>query len=76
MRIAWPRIDAATEAALARLRRRACLTDARRVRRAPDLVSQRMKPVEVRRVRGIGRFASGRSDLGSNKACLSGFGRS
>jgi hypothetical protein len=76
MKIVQARIDAATEAALARLRRQTGMTDSQLVRKGLELVSQRMKPVRVRRVRGIGRFASERSDLGSNKAHLSGFGRS
>ena len=76
MRIVRVRIDGATEAALARLRRQTGMTDSQLVRKGLELVRQSARPVEVRRVRGIGRFASRRSDLGSNKAHLSGFGRS
>ena len=76
MKIVQARIDAATEAALARLRRQTGMTDSQLVRKGLELVSQSMRPVMVRRVRGLGRFASGRSDLGSNKAHLAGFGRS
>ena len=76
MRIIQARIDAATEAALARLRRQTGLTDSQLVRKGLELVSQSAMPVKMRRVRGMGRFASGRGDLGSNKAHLSGFGRS
>jgi len=75
MRIVQARIDSATETALARLRRKTGLTDSQLVRKGLELVSQSAMPVATRRVRGIGRFASGRSDLGSNKAHLSGFGR-
>lgn len=76
MKIVQARIDATTEAVLARLRRQTGLTDSQLVRKGLELVSQRAMPIKVRRVRGVGRFASGRSDLGSNKAHLSGFGRS
>ena len=76
MRIVQARIDAATEAALARLRRQTGMTDSQLVRKGLELMSQGMQPTRARRVRGVGRFASGRSDLGSNKAHLSGFGRS
>ncbi len=76
MRIVQARIDAATEATLARLRRQTGMTDSQLVRKGLELVSRRAAPVKMRRVRGIGRFASGLTDLGSNKAHLSGFGRS
>lgn len=76
MKIIQARIDATTETALARLRRQTGMTDSELVRKGLELVSQGMKPVRARRVRGVGRFASGRNDLGSNKAHLSGFGRS
>ena len=75
MRIVQARIDTATATALARLRRKTGLTDSQLVRKGLELVSQSAMPVATSRVRGIGRFASGRSDLGSNKAHLSGFGR-
>lgn len=76
MRIVQARIDPATEAALARLRRQTGMTDSQLVRRGLELVSQSIKPARARRIRGVGRFASGQSDLGSNKAHLAGFGRS
>lgn len=75
MRIVQARIDAATEATLARLRRQTGMTDSQLVRRGLELVSQRATPVKARRVRGIGRFDSGQRDLGSDKAHLSGFGK-
>lgn len=75
MRIVQARIDAATEAALTRLRRQTGLTDSQLVRKGLELVSRSTRPVTLRRVRGVGRFSSGQSDLGSNKAHLSGFGR-
>jgi hypothetical protein len=68
-------VQARTDAALARLRRKTGMTDSQLVRKGLELMSQGMKPARVRRVRGVGRFASGRGDLGSNKAHLSGFGR-
>jgi hypothetical protein len=76
MKIVQARISAATEAALARLRRQTGMTDSQLVRKGLELVSQSATPGKIRRVRGVGRFASGRSDLGSNKTHLSGFGRS
>jgi hypothetical protein len=76
MKIIQARISAATETALARLRRQTGMTDSQLVRKGLELVSQSATPVKIRRVRGMGRFASGRNDLGSNKAHLSGFGRS
>jgi hypothetical protein len=75
MRIVQARIDATTEAALARLRRQTGLTDSQLVRRGLELVAQQTAPIKPRRVRGVGRFASGKTDLGSNKAHLAGFGR-
>lgn len=76
MKVIQARIDAATEKALARLRRQTGMTDSQLVRKGLELVSQTAQPITTRRVRGVGRFASGRSDLGSNKSHLSGFGRS
>lgn len=76
LRIVQVRIDSTTEKALARLRRQTGLTDSQLVRKGLELVSQSTMPGTTRRVRGIGRFASGRSDLGANKQHLSGFGRS
>lgn len=75
-RIVQARIDAATERVLARLRRQTGLTDSELVRKGLELMSQRELPVRASRVRGLGRFASGKPDLGSNKKHLAGFGRS
>lgn len=76
MKVIQARIDAATEKALARLRRQTGMTDSQLVRKGLELVSQTARPITTRRVRGVGQFASGRTDLGSNKSHLSGFGRS
>lgn len=70
------RIDAATAKRLAQLRRRTGLTDSELVRKGLELLSQSTPPVVARRIRGLGRFASGQADLGSNKQHLRGFGRS
>jgi hypothetical protein len=75
MRIVQARIDATTVAALARLRRQTGLTDSQLVRRGLELVAQQALQIKPRAVRGVGRFASGKDDLGSNKAHLAGYGR-
>jgi hypothetical protein len=71
------RLDAATARTLARLRRRTGLTDSELVRKGLLLLLlSAEKPRSGRlRIRGLGRFASGRSDLGSNKRRLVGLGK-
>lgn len=76
MRIVQARIDEKTEKLLARLRRQTGMNDSELVRKGLELVSQMSLPAPVRRVRGVGKFASKHEDLGSNKSHLSGFGRS
>lgn len=68
------RIDAATAKRLATLRRRTGLSDSDLVRKGLELLSQATPPIVARKIRGLGRFTSGRSDLGSNKLHLKGFG--
>lgn len=75
-RIVQARIDAATERKLGQLRRRTGMSDSQLVRKGLELVSLTLEPGGATRIRGIGRFASGKQDLGSNKKHLAGFGRS
>jgi hypothetical protein len=75
-RIVQARIDAATEKALARLRRRTGLTDSEIIRKGLELVGQIAPRVRAKQIYGLGRFSSGRPDLGSNKKHLVGFGGS
>lgn len=74
-RIVQARVDGATERLLARLRRRTGLSDSQLVRKGLELVGESLGPARPRQIRGLGRFASGISDLGSNKRHLDGFGR-
>lgn len=75
-RIVQARIDARTARLLVSLRGRTGLTDSELVRKGLEILSQSPPLVASRRIRGVGQFASGRSDLGSNKQLLAGFGRS
>lgn len=75
-RIVQARLDPATEKLLVSLRRKTGLSDSELVRKGLELVDQTSRPVKRRKIRGLGAFKSGISDLGSNKQHLSGFGRS
>ena len=75
-RIVQARIDSQTARALARLRRKTGLSDSELVRRGLQLVSEMATQGTARKIRGLGKFASGRRDLGSNKRHLAGFGSS
>jgi hypothetical protein len=75
-RMVHARIDEETDAVLRRLRRSTGLGESELIRRglrALDAVSP--KPGRPR-VIGLGAYASGIRDLGSNKRHLDGFGRS
>jgi hypothetical protein len=74
--IVQARIDARTARLLVSLRRRTGMSDSELVRKGLEILSQSPPFVATRRIRGVGHFASGRSDLGSNKQLLAGFGRS
>ena len=74
-KIIQARIDDKTARLLSRLRRQTGLSDSDLVRRGLELVGAQ-SPIGIRRIRGIGKFASGHRDLGSNKRRLSGFGKS
>jgi hypothetical protein len=75
-KIVQARIDEAAEHLLAKLRRRTGLTDSELVRKGLELMSQSPQLVTTRKIRGVGKFVSGRQDLGSNKSYLVGFGKS
>ncbi len=70
------RLDPTTERLLARLRHRTGLSDSEIRRRALAELDRSQVKAVGRRIVGLGRFASGCADLGSNKAHLDGFGRS
>lgn len=74
--IVHARLDPETRRLLSRLRRRTRLGDSEILRRAiRALATEELKP-HARRIVGVGRFASGKPDLGSNRSHLAGFGRS
>jgi hypothetical protein len=68
------RLDPKTHALLRRLRRQLGRSDSEIVRAGLRSLSQ-LAPGAERKIIGLGRFASGRSDLGSNKTHLGGFGK-
>jgi hypothetical protein len=74
-RVVQARLDDATDRLLDELRRRTRLSDSELVRRAIRSLAVLPAPARGPAVIGVGRFASGVRDLGSNKAHLKGFGR-
>jgi hypothetical protein len=75
-RIVQARIDERTERVLADLRRRTGLTDSELVRRGLLALSRDQPRKLTKRIRGMGKFASGRSDLATAPDALEGFGGS
>jgi hypothetical protein len=75
-RLVQARLDQRTARLLLRLRRITGATDSEIVRRGIAALSATIPGSPARRIRGLGQFASGRPDLGSNKKHLDGFGRS
>jgi hypothetical protein len=75
-RVVQARLDRQTERLLARLRRATGANDSEIVRRAIQTLSATLPQPPMRRIHGLGGFASGRPDLGSSKKHLTGFGRS
>jgi hypothetical protein len=75
-KIVQARIDDETEAILKDLRRRTGLTDSELLRKSIRALAALPSSDRRARVIGVGKFASGVGDLGSNKARLAGFGRS
>jgi hypothetical protein len=69
------RLDRRSQAALGRLIRITGWSPSRVIRESVQLLSACRGIPTVHRVIGVGRFASGIPDLGSNKKHLKGFGR-
>lgn len=69
------RLDDETQTLLERLRRQTGLGESELVRRGLRLLATDTGVRRRRAVVGVGRFASGHPDLGSNKRHLDGFGR-
>jgi hypothetical protein len=74
-KVVQARLDDHTNRVLAELRRRTRLSESELVRRGIRSLAALPPSSGGPRVHGIGRFASGIPDLGSNKAHLAGFGR-
>jgi hypothetical protein len=74
-RVVHARLDRKTQLVLEELTRRTGLSESELLRRGLLALSV---PSEARprRIIGMGRFASGKSDLGSSKQNLRGFGKS
>ena len=68
------RLDDGGERTLARLRRATGLSDSEILRRGLKAFEVMQGGRGKRRISGLGAFASGKPDLGSNKAHLAGFG--
>lgn len=73
--IVHARLDPETRRLLERLRRRFGWNDSETVRRALRAFAEAELPGRRRPVVGLGAFASGIDDLGSNPDHLDGFGR-
>jgi hypothetical protein len=69
------RIDRETELLLARLRRRTGLSESEILREGLKAVARDRLLDKGTRIVGLGQFASGEKDLGSNQRHLVGFGR-
>jgi len=69
------RLDRQSQIALEELVRRLGWSPSRVVREGLRLLAACYGKTPVKRVIGVGRFASGVPDLGSNKKRLQGFGR-
>ena len=74
-RVVQARLDDKTDKLLGELRRRMRLSESELVRRAIRSLAVIQAPTGGPRVIGIGRFASGVRDRGSNKARLKHLGR-
>ena len=74
--IVHARLDEETRRILARLCRQTGLNPSEIIRRGVKALTATTLPGKKRRIVGVGKFASGIPDLGSNKKHLEGFGRS
>jgi len=70
------RLDDGSERTLVRLRRATGLSDSEILRRGLRAFDVMQGSRGGQRIAGLGAFASGRPDLGSNKGHLNGFGAS
>jgi hypothetical protein len=75
-RMVHARIDATTEEVLGRLRRQTGLSESELLRAGIRALAREHTTPRRVRVVGVGKFASGRSDLGTNKRLLDDFGTS
>jgi hypothetical protein len=75
-KVVQARLDDDTQKILKRLRQRTGLTESELLRRGIRALASLPPSGGGRSIVGVGRFASGLPDLGSNKAHLDGFGRS
>ena len=73
-KVVQARLDQKTHAALETTMRRLGRTQSEVIRDAINFFVSCSRPAG-KRIQGIGKFSSGRSDLASNKAHLQGFGR-
>jgi hypothetical protein len=73
--IVQARLDKDSQAALERLADRLGWSHSQVVREGLRLMTACYGATPGKKIVGMGRFASGRSDLGSNKKHLAGFGR-
>ncbi len=74
-RIIHARLDAQTEKILVELERRLGWNDSQIVREGIKALNSLLPPRGRRKIVGLGRFRSGKPDLGSNDKHLEGFGR-
>lgn len=74
-RIIHARLDSQTENILIELERRLRWHDSKIVREGIKALNSILPPGGRRKIAGLGRFRSGKPDLGSNKKHLEGFGR-
>ena len=74
-RVVHARLDDESDHLLAKVQKQSGLSSSEILRRGLRLLASQPVAGASPRIVGVGRFASGRRDLGSNKTHLSGFGR-
>lgn len=75
-KVVHARLDPPSLALLTELRRRTGLSDSELLRRGLAALEAQLPARRARCILGLGKFASGKPDLGSNKSHLEGFGAS
>jgi hypothetical protein len=75
-KIAHARLDDDTHQLLVELSRATGESESELIRRGLEVLAQTLPRRRKLRIFGLGKFESGVPDLGSNKAHLSGFGKS